>query len=74
VVNRKIDVEAARRRIRELAEDALLEYYDALDELGDPMNPVCVQLLARHDALLDALDQIEPTRQILRWERAEWTS
>lgn len=74
MVNRKIDVEAARRRIRELAEDALLEYYDALDVTGDPLNPNCVALLARHDALQDALDQIEPTRQILRWERADWTS
>lgn len=74
MVNRRIDVPAAKRRIRQLAEDALLEYYEELNEGGDPCDPTCIALLARHDALMDALDQIEPTYKVLRWERADWTS
>ena len=65
---------AAKRRIRQLAEDCLLEYYEELQATGDANDPTCVALLARHDALMDALDQIEPTYKVLRWERADWTS
>lgn len=73
MVNRKIDVVAARRRIRQLAEDALLEYYEEVEHTS-PTDPHCIALLARHDALLDALDQIEPAYKLLRWERSDWTS
>lgn len=74
MVNRPNRLPRAYKAILGLAEETLLAFYEQSEHLP-PGHPELLSLIARHEALMEAADEIEmDVAARLRWERQQWTS